>query len=86
MLASRWLRFAFACVLVSAPSLAFAQNVTLDTPNSALTPEQFGTLMSTTNRLGAGLLVEPPYPGGSGYRSLLLPDIDYTYKDRKSVV
>lgn len=82
MLASRWLRFAFACVLVSAPSLVFAQNVTLDTPNSALTPEQFGKLMSTTNRLGAGLLVDPPYPGGSGYRSLLLPDIDYTYNNR----
>ena len=82
MLASRWLRCAFACVLWSAPSLAFAQDVTLDTPNSALTPEQFGRLMSTTNRLGAGLLVEPTYPGGSGYRSLPLPDIDYTYNNR----
>ena len=82
MLASRWLRFAFACAFMPAPLHAFAQDITLDTPNSALTPEQFGHLLSTTNRIGAGVLVEPTYPGGSGYRSLLLPDIDYTYNNR----
>jgi outer membrane scaffolding protein for murein synthesis (MipA/OmpV family) len=67
---------------MSAPCCVFAQDVTLDTPTSALAPEQFGRLMSTTNRVGAGLLVEPTYPGGSGYRSLLLPDVDYTYNNR----
>ena len=82
MPASRCLRFVFALALMGAPSFAFAQDVTLDTPNSALTPAQFGRLMSTNNRIGAGVLVEPPYPGGSGYRSLLLPDIDYTYNNR----
>ena len=82
MLASRWLQFAFACTLMGVSSVACAQDVTLDTPTTALTPEQFGKLMSTTNRLGAGFLVEPVYPGGSGYRSLLLPDIDYTYNNR----
>ena len=82
MRASRLLQFAVACVLSSAPAFAIAQNITLDTPDSSLTPEQFARLMSTTNRIGAGVLVEPTYPGGSGYRSLVLPDIDYTYNNR----
>ena len=83
MLASRWLQFVFACALItSAPTFVFGQTITLDTPNSSLTPEQFARLMSTTNRIGAGILVEPTYPGGSGYRTLVLPDIDYTYNNR----
>ncbi|MBV8765086.1 MAG: MipA/OmpV family protein [Hyphomicrobiales bacterium] len=82
MLARSCLRFALAFAFMGGPALALAQEVTLDTPNSSLTPEQFGRLMSTTNRIGGGVLVEPTYPGGSGYRSLLLPDIDYTYKNR----
>ena len=82
MLASRWLRCAFACVLSLAPVFAHAQSVTLDTPNSTLTPEQFARLMSTTNRIGGGLLVEPTYPGGNGIRLLALPDVDWTYNNR----
>ena len=38
--------------------------------------------MSTTNRIGGGILVEPTYPGGNGLRSLPLPDVDWTYNNR----
>jgi outer membrane protein len=38
--------------------------------------------MSTTNRIGGGVLFEPTYPGGNGTRSLPFPDIDLTYKNR----
>ncbi len=82
MLPSAWLRFLLACALSLAPVFAHAQNVTLDTAASTLTPEQFARLMSTTNRIGAGILVEPTYPGGNGLRSLPLPDVDWTYNNR----
>jgi outer membrane protein len=82
MLPSAWLRFLLACALSLAPVFAHAQSVTLDTPGSTLTPEQFARLMSTTNRIGGGILVEPTYPGGSGLRSLPLPDVDWTYNNR----
>ncbi|MFI5012535.1 MAG: MipA/OmpV family protein [Hyphomicrobiales bacterium] len=79
---SRLLRFALLCVLGLAPANARAQNVSLDSFTPDVTPQQFAKLMSTTNRIGAGVLIEPTYPGGNGMRSLPLPDIDVTYKDR----
>jgi outer membrane protein len=82
MLPSAWLRFLLACALSLAPVFAHAQSVTLDTPASTLTPEQFARLMSTTNRIGGGILVEPTYPGGNGLRTLPLPDVDWTYNNR----
>ncbi|SDR56163.1 Outer membrane scaffolding protein for murein synthesis, MipA/OmpV family [Rhizobiales bacterium GAS191] len=98
MLPSRLLQLAFACALALAPELACAQTtgsapaqttgatppqtISLDSFTPDVTPEQFAKLMSRTNRIGAGMLVEPTYPGGNGLRSLPFPDIDVTYKKR----
>ena len=55
---------------------AHAQSVTLDTPPPRSRRNNSARLMSTTNRIGGGILVEPTYPGGNGLRSLPLPDVD----------
>jgi MipA family protein len=73
-----------------APVLARAQEFDLfgykglgpETFTSDVTPEQFAKLMSTTNRIGPGALIEPTYPGGNGLRTLALPDIDWSYNNR----
>jgi MipA family protein len=88
----RWSRFAhLGCALLClAPVAAWAQEFGLfgykglgpETFTSDITPEQFARLISTTNRIGPGVLIEPTYPGGNGVRALALPDIDWTYNDR----
>jgi MipA family protein len=98
MIPSRLLQFALITALAVAPvvvraqttsvapaqttGIAPGQTISLDTPTPDLTAEQFAKLMSTTNRIGVGVLTEPSYPGGNGMRSLVLPDFDITYKDR----
>jgi len=87
-----WSRFAhLACTLLGlSPAVAWAQEFSLfgykglgpETFTSDMTPEQFARLMSGTNRIGPGVLIEPTYPGGSGARALALPDIDWTYNNR----
>jgi outer membrane protein len=82
MMARRLLQFLSLCSLCLAAGFAHAQNISLDSFTADVTPEQFAKLMSTTNRIGAGVLVEPTYPGSNGMQTFPLPDIDFTYKNR----